>query len=285
MATCLTSWAIEEFETIPRRYIKKELGCYSPQFDELLEVLKPKMQQYRSQRATRTEFKAVKQWENEGIRGFSTRVRQLADIAFPEKPLRERERDMRDQFIEGMVDSRIQTILFEDERDRDFGETVQRALELEIIHKTQESKRDRKFDKLRYSQDAFECSDVGRAGLSRNNQSEEQFAAIQTSLTNVASRFDRFENSICQHNSKQTEQMSKQGESMSRQNETIVQSIKDMTTAVVERIGCAQQSVEGQSPNVNPPRFQALSEDMECYSCGLKRHYAKNCLDKRPQNP
>ena len=27
MPTCLTSWAIEEFETIPRRYIEKEPGC------------------------------------------------------------------------------------------------------------------------------------------------------------------------------------------------------------------------------------------------------------------
>ena len=63
------------------------------------------MQQYRSQRATRSEFKAGKQWENEDLRDYSRRVRQLADIAFPEKPLRERERDMRDQFIEGLFDS------------------------------------------------------------------------------------------------------------------------------------------------------------------------------------
>ena len=98
------------------------------------------MQQYRSQRATRTEFKAVKQWEKEGPRELSRRVRHLADIAFTEKPLRKRERDMRDQFIEGIFDSRIQTNLYEDERDRDFRETVKRAQELEIIHKTQESK-------------------------------------------------------------------------------------------------------------------------------------------------
>ena len=88
MPTCLTSWAIEKFETVARRYITKEPGCYHPRFDELLEVLKPKMQQYRSQRATRSEFKAVKQWENEDLREYSRQVRYLADIAFPEKPLR-----------------------------------------------------------------------------------------------------------------------------------------------------------------------------------------------------
>ena len=50
------------------------------------------MQQYRSQRATRSEFKALKQWEKEDLRDYSRRVRHLADIAFPEKSLRERTR-------------------------------------------------------------------------------------------------------------------------------------------------------------------------------------------------
>ena len=101
----------------------------------------------------------------------------------------------------------------------------------------------------------------------------------------MASRFDRFENSICQNISKQTDQMPKQVESTSRQNKTIVQSIKDVTTAIVERIGSAQQSVDGQSQNVNPPRSQALPEDMECYRCGWKGHHAKNCPNKRSHNP
>ena len=243
MPTCLTSWAFEEFETVPQRYIEKEPGSYPPRFDELLEILKPKMQQYRSQRATRSEFKAVKQWENEDLRDYSRRVRQLADIAFPEKPLRERERDMGDQFIEGLFDSRIQINLYEDERDRDFGETLQRAQELEIIHKTHESKRERKLEKLRYSYDEYEDPDLVRAGYSNNSQIEEKFAAIQTSLTNVAKRFDRFENSICQQISKQTDQMtkhleqssSKQAELTTRQTETIVQSITYMSSAIVER--------------------------------------------------
>ena len=67
MPTCLTSWAIEKSETVPKRYIEKEPGSYAPRFDELLEILKPKMQQYRSQPATRSEFKAVKQWEIEDL--------------------------------------------------------------------------------------------------------------------------------------------------------------------------------------------------------------------------
>ena len=278
MPTCLTSWAIEEFETIPRRYIEKEPGCYSPRFDELLDVLKPKMQQYRSQRATRGEFKAVKQWENENLREFSRRVRHLADIAFPEKPLRERERDMRDQFIEGLFDSRVQINLYEDERDRDFGETLQRAQELEIIHKTQESIKDRKFDKLRYSQNDLEYSDTVRAGYSNNNQIEEKFAAIETSLTNVASRFDRFENSICQHISKQTEQISKLANSTTSQIETLVQSIKDMSSAMVGAAGSSQQSAGGQSQNVKIT--QPPPEEAECFHCKSYGHYARQCPNR-----
>ena len=92
---------------------------------------------------------------------------------------------MTDQFIEGLFDSRIQLNLYEDERNRDFGETLQRAQELEVIHKTHESKRERKLDKLRYSHDEYEDPDLMRAGYSSNNQIEEKFAALQTSLTNV----------------------------------------------------------------------------------------------------
>ena len=178
MPTCLTSWAFEEFETVPKSYIEKEPGSHPPRFDELLEILKPNRQQYRSQRATRSEFKAIKQWENEDLRDYSRRVRLLADITFPEKLLRERERDMRDQSIEGLFDSRIRLNLYEDERDCDNEETLQRAQELEVIHKTHESKRERKLDKLRYSHNESEDPDLIRAGYSSSNQIEEKFAAF-----------------------------------------------------------------------------------------------------------
>ena len=67
---------------------------------------------------------------------------------------------MRDQFIAGLFDSRIQLRLYEDERDRDFGETLQRAQELEIIHKPHESKRERKLDKLRCLHNKSEDPDL-----------------------------------------------------------------------------------------------------------------------------
>ena len=278
MPTYLTSWAIEEFETVPRKYVAKESGCYAPRFAELLEILKPKIQEYRSQKAQRSEFKAVKQWENEDLREFSRRVRRLAEIAFPEKPFRERERKMRDPFIKGLFDSRIQINLYEDERDRDFGEILQRAQELEIIHKTQESRKDRKFDKLRYSQNDLEYSHTVRAGYSNNNQTEGKFAAIESSFPNVASRFDRFENSICQHISKQTEQISKLANSTTSQIETLVQSIKNRSSAMVGAAGSSQQSAGGQSQNVKIT--QPPPEEAECFRCKSYGHYAQQCPNR-----
>ena len=65
LPACLTSWAVEEFETVPRKYIEKVPGEEAPIFETLLEVHKPKMQQYRIPRATRSEFKSVRQNENE----------------------------------------------------------------------------------------------------------------------------------------------------------------------------------------------------------------------------
>ena len=42
LPACLTSWAVEEIETVPRKYIEKLPGEPSPTFSKLLEVLKPK---------------------------------------------------------------------------------------------------------------------------------------------------------------------------------------------------------------------------------------------------
>ena len=120
-------------------------------------------------------------------RELSRRARHLPDIAIPETLLRERELDMRDQFVQQIFDSKLQTKLCEDERDRDFQGTMQRAQELELFHRTQESKRERILGELRYN---LEQSDVVRAVYSNNNRIEEQLAAQQTLLTKIAIRLD-----------------------------------------------------------------------------------------------
>ena len=70
LPACLTSWDVEEFVTVPRKYVEKTPGEPSPTFSNFFEVLKPKMQQYGSPRATRSEFKALKQSENEPLREY-----------------------------------------------------------------------------------------------------------------------------------------------------------------------------------------------------------------------
>ena len=141
LPACLTSWALEEFETVPRHYVEKVLGENTPQLEALLEVLESKMQQYRSKRATRSEFKAVKQMENESLKDYFRRVRYLGDLALSEKSLTERDQDLRDQFVDGLFDLRLQQKLYEDETDRNFCEVLYRAQELELIQKNSEERR------------------------------------------------------------------------------------------------------------------------------------------------
>ena len=78
------------------------------------------MQQYRSPRATRSEL--VRQNENEFLKEYFRRVRYLGDLALCEKTLEEKDNDLRDQFLEGLFDSRLQQKLYEDETNRNICE-------------------------------------------------------------------------------------------------------------------------------------------------------------------
>ena len=112
-----------------------------PQFDALPAVLEPKMQQYRSNRAARFEFKAVKQMENESLKDYFRRVRYLGELALSEKSLTEKDQDLCDQFLDGLFDFRLQQKLYEDKTDRNFCEVLYRAQESELIQKNSEERR------------------------------------------------------------------------------------------------------------------------------------------------
>ena len=168
LPACLTSWPVEEFETVPRKYIEKVPGEDAPIFETLLVVLKPKMQQYRSPRATRSEFRSVRQNENESLKEYFRRVRYLCDLALCEKMLEEKDKDLRDQFLEGHFDSRLQQKLYEDETNRNLCEVLQRAQELELIQKNArgvDQRRDKttRADRVRFSYDDWEQDNVVRA--------------------------------------------------------------------------------------------------------------------------
>ena len=141
LPACLTSWAVEEFETVPGHYVEKVLGENTLQYDALPEFLEPKMQQYCSKTAARSVLKAVKQMENESLKDYFRLARSFEDLAVSEKSLSERDQNLRDQFLDGLFDFRVQQKLDEDETDRNFFEVFYRAQELELIQKNSEESR------------------------------------------------------------------------------------------------------------------------------------------------
>ena len=175
---------MEEFETVPRKYIEKVPGEEAPVFETLLEIFKPKMQQYRSPRATRSEFKSVNQNKNESLKEYFRRVRYLGDLALSEKTLEEEDKDLRDQFLEGLFDSRLQQNLYEDETNRNFCEFLQRARKLELIQKNardvdQRGDKTTRADRVRFSWDDWEQDNVVRASFPNpHGPVEEKFAAL-----------------------------------------------------------------------------------------------------------
>ena len=128
----------------------------TPFFETFLEVLRPKMQQYRSPRANRSEFKTVRENKNETLKEYFRRVRYLGDLALCEKTLEEKDKDLRDQFLKGLFDSRLQQKFYEDETKRNFCEVLQRTQELELIQKNArdvDQRRDKmtRADRVRFS--------------------------------------------------------------------------------------------------------------------------------------
>ena len=65
----------------------------------------------------------------------------MGDLALSEKSFTEKDQDLRDQFLDGLFDFRLQQKLYEDETDRNFCEVLYRVQELELIQKNSEERR------------------------------------------------------------------------------------------------------------------------------------------------
>ena len=109
------------------------------------------MQQYGSKRATRSEFKAIRQLESENLKESARYVRQLGEVVFSKKTLTERDPDLRDQFLEGLFDHRIQSFM-KMKRGNVCESLQKREQEVELIQKNSE-KRTLRSDKIRYCQE------------------------------------------------------------------------------------------------------------------------------------
>ena len=213
---------MEELETVLRKYIEKLPAEPSPTFSKLLEVLKPKMQQYRSPRATRSEAKAVKQAENETLWEYFRRVRYLGDLALSGKTTDERDKNLRDQFLEGLFQATLQQKLYEDGANRNFCEVLQRAQELELIQKNArdaELRREKpvRGEKVRYVADDADSDGVARASFqSFPSQVEEKFVALQTSMSTVANRLDKLDHTIAKQGEANQQMMKSLGEDLTQ---------------------------------------------------------------------
>ena len=260
---------MEEFETVPRKYIEQVPGEEATIFETLLKVLKPKMQQYRSPRATHSEFKSVRQNENESLKEYFRRVRSLGDLALCEKTLEEKDKDRRDQFLEGLFDSRLQQKLYEDETNRNSSEVLQHAQELELIQKNArdvDQRRDKttRADQVRFSYDDWEQDNVVRASFPNSHgEVEEKFAALQTSKGTVANRLGKLDATVARQGDATQQLMKNMNDNLTQLTAVMTQmpavmtaamaaSMNDLKTVLVGVAGGPRSSSSGQLPQTQP---------------------------------
>ena len=266
LPTCLPSWAVEELETVPRKYIEKVPGEEAPIFETLLEVLKPKMQQYRSPRSTRSEFLSVRQNKNESLKEYFRRVRYLGDLALCEKTLEEKDKDLRDQFLEGLFDSKLQQKMYENEKNQNCREVLQRAQELELIQKNADQRRDKttRADRVRFSYDDWEQDNVVRASFPNSHGPvEEKFAALQTSMGTVANRLDKLDATVARQGDATQQLMKSMNDNLTQLTAVMTQmpavmtaamaaSMTDLQTLLAGVAGGPRGSSSGQIPQTQP---------------------------------
>ena len=136
------------------------------------------------------------------MKEYFRRVRYLSDLALCEKTLEEKDKDLRDQFLEGFFDSRLQQKLYEGETNRNFCEVLHRAQELKLIQENArdvDQRRDKatRADRKRFSNDDWEQDNVVRATFPNSHgQVEEKFAALQTSMGTVANRLVKLDATV-----------------------------------------------------------------------------------------
>ena len=238
LPACLTSGAVEEFATVPRKYIEKVLVEEAPFFEILLELLKPKIQQHRSPRASRSDCISIRQNKNESLKEYFRCVCYLADLALSEKTLEEKDKDLRDQFLEGLFDSTLQQKLYEDETNRNVSEVLQRAQELELIQKNardveQPRGKTTRTDRVRFSYDDWEHDSVARASFPNSRvQVEEKIAALQTPMGTVANRLDKLDATVARQGDATQQPMKSLNDNFSQLTAVMTQMPAVMTAAI-----------------------------------------------------
>ena len=267
LPACLTSWTVEEFDTVLRKYIEKVPVEEATIFETLLEILKPKMQQYRSPRATRSEFKSVRQNEKESSKEYSRGVRYLGDLALCGKPFDEKDKDLRDQFLEGLFDSGLQQNLYEDKTNRNFCKVLQRAQELELIQKNArdvDQRRDKttRADRVQFSYDDWEQDNVVKASFPNSHgQVEEKFAALQMSMGTVANRLDMLDATVARQGYATQQLMKSMNDNLSQLTAVMTQMPAVMTTVMAASMPDLKTVLVGVAWWSSHQQFRAVTTD------------------------
>ena len=227
------------------------------------------MQQYRGPRATRSEFKSVRQNKNESLKEYFRRVRYLGDLALCEKTLGEKDKDLRDQFLEGLFDSRLRQKLYKAETNRNFCEVLQRRKKLELIQKNArdvDQGRDKttRADRVRFSYDDWDQDNVVRAKFPNSHgQVEEKFAALQTSMGTVANRLDKLDTSVARQGDATQQLMKSMSDNLTQLTAVMTQmpavmttamaaSMNDLKSVLVGVVAGPRSSSSGQLPQAQP---------------------------------
>ena len=245
------------------------------------------------------------------MKEYFRRVRYLFDLALCEKTLEDKDKDPRDQFSEGLFDSRLQQKLYEDETNRNFCEVLQRAQEMELIQKNAgdvDQRRDKttRADRVRFSYDDWEQDTVVRASFPNSHGPvEERFSALQTSMGTVANRLDKLDATVVRQGDA-TQQLTKSMNDnltqltavMTQMPAAMAASMNDLKTVLVGVAGGPRSSSFGQLPQTQPQQqppqnpikrfapnktFGHMSlknpppSRAECYESKEVVHFAKDC--------
>ena len=135
LLTCFTSWALDEFTSMPAHFQEKIEGYDEQTLARILAELDHRMMPFQTHAGTRAVFKNLMQGKKEGLREFSRRVRSLGDETNVNIGAHASDDMNREQFIDGLFEAELQNLLLS-EGLGSLAQAVARAQALELVIKT-----------------------------------------------------------------------------------------------------------------------------------------------------